>query len=141
MKLCSWLQMFCVCGQELCNCTMTDQSYSYCDIYLAFFVIQYYVSGLLVTTSPATVQSDTEVLLLVTSVMLGRFNGPNILLEVDQYTLMWNVAVGLSILYIVSQQILLKQFSHHNEGKVCFPRYIYLHLCFSIILTIKTLWM
>jgi len=46
MKLLSWPQIFCVFGQELCNCTMTDQSYSYCDLYLAFLVRQYYASGL-----------------------------------------------------------------------------------------------
>ena len=57
--------------------------------------------------SPATLQSDSEVLLLVASVMLGGFNGPNLLLELDQNTLMWNVTVGLNLLYIVSQQILL----------------------------------
>jgi len=59
-------------------------------------------------TSPATVQSDTEVVLLITSVMLGGFHGPNRLLQVVQSTLMWNVTVGLSLLYIVHQQILLK---------------------------------
>jgi len=32
--------------------------------------------------SPAAVHSDTEVLLLVTSVRLGRFHGPNLFLEV-----------------------------------------------------------
>ena len=59
-------------------------------------------------TAAATVQSDTEVLLLVTSVMLGGFHGQNLLVEMDQNTLMWNVTVGLSLLYIVSQQTLLK---------------------------------
>jgi hypothetical protein len=59
-------------------------------------------------TSPATVQSDTEVLLLVTSVMLGGFRGPNLLLEVVQNTVMWNVTVGLILRYMVYQQILLK---------------------------------
>jgi hypothetical protein len=58
--------------------------------------------------SPATLQSDSEVLLLVTSVMLGGFNGLNLLLELVQNTIMWNVMVGLSLLYIVPQQILLK---------------------------------
>jgi hypothetical protein len=57
-------------------------------------------------TSPATMQSDTEVLLLLTSVKLGRFDGLNLLLEIVQNTLMWNVTVGLSPLYMVSQQIL-----------------------------------
>ena len=57
-------------------------------------------------TSPATMQGDTEVLLIVTSVMLGRFDGLNLLLEVDQNTQMWNVTVGLGLLYMVSQQIL-----------------------------------
>ena len=57
-------------------------------------------------TSPATMQGDTEMLLIVTSVMLGRFDGLNLLLEVDQNTQMWNVTVGLGLLYMVSQQIL-----------------------------------
>ena len=71
-------------------------------------------------------ESDTELLFLVTSVMLGRFHGPNLLLEVVQNTLMWNVTVSLSLLYIVFQQILLKKFSHHNEDKACFPRCMYI---------------
>jgi len=59
-------------------------------------------------TSPATVQSDTEVLLLVTSVMLRGFHGPNFLLEVGQNTLMCTVTVGLSLIYRMSRQTLLK---------------------------------
>jgi hypothetical protein len=63
---------------------MTDQSYSYCGLYLALFVRQYYASRLFILISPATVQSDTEVLLHVTSVTLGGFHGPNLLQEVVQ---------------------------------------------------------
>jgi hypothetical protein len=58
--------------------------------------------------TPATVQSDSEVLLLVTSVMLGGFHGLNLLLELAQNTLIWNVPVGLILLYTVSHQTLLK---------------------------------
>jgi hypothetical protein len=110
MKLSGWLQLFCLFGGELCNCTLTDQSYWYCGFYLAFLwdsIIP--VSYLLfVMTSPATLQSDTKVLLLVTSFMLGGFYGPNLLLEVVQNTVIWNVTVGLSLLYSESHQILLK---------------------------------
>ena len=35
-KLSSWPQMFCVFGGELCNCTVTDQSYLYFGLYLVF---------------------------------------------------------------------------------------------------------
>jgi hypothetical protein len=97
-KLSSWLQMFCVFGGEWCNWTVTDQSYSYCGFYLAFFVSQYCAIRLFVMTSAAIVQSDTEVLLLVTSVMVGGIHGPNRLLEVDQNTPVWNVTVGLILL-------------------------------------------
>ena len=58
--------------------------------------------------SRAAVQSDTEVLLLVMSIRLGRFHGLNLLLEVVWNTVIWNVTVGLSLLYLVSLQILLK---------------------------------
>jgi len=40
--------------------------------------------------------------------MPGRFHEPKLLLEVEQYTVMWNVTVGLSLLYRVSHQKLLK---------------------------------
>jgi hypothetical protein len=84
MKLSGWLQIFCLFGGELCNCTLTDRNYLYCGLYLAFvFVSQYYYFRLFVMISPATLQSDSVVLLRVTSVMLGGFNGPNRLLELD----------------------------------------------------------
>jgi hypothetical protein len=54
------------------------------------------------------VQSDTEVLLRVTSVMLGGFHWAILLLEVVQNTLMWNGTVGLSLLYIMSQTDIIK---------------------------------
>jgi len=39
--------------------------------------------------------------------------------------------------HCVPTDIIKKQFSHHNEEKVCFPRHIYLHWCCSIISTLK----
>ena len=60
--------------------------------------------------TPATVLSDSEVMLLVTSVVLGRFRELNLLLEVVQNTLIWNVPVGVILLYIVCHQTLLKTF-------------------------------
>ena len=122
MKMSSWLQMFCVFGGELCYCTVTDWSHWYWNclivlwwteatlilVFNLLFVRQHYASRLFVMTAPATVQSDSEVLLLVTSVMLGRFNGQNLLLEVVQYMLICNVPVGLIFLYIVCHQTLLE---------------------------------
>ena len=80
-------------------------------------------------TPPASVQSDTEVLLLVTSVMLGGFDGPN-LLEGVQNTILWNVTVGLSLLYIESLQILLKNNSPTiMKAKLVFQDiYIYIYI-------------
>jgi hypothetical protein len=65
---------------------------------ICFSVRHYYASGLFVMTAPASVQSDSEVMLLVTLVMLGVFNGLNLLLEVIRNTLIWNVPVGLILL-------------------------------------------